>query len=85
MTPARDLSACSPVHKWGLEYMSPLISPTTTFGILKLPQPSAQRIMRLMTNQVLMRIDSFIKQQLCASCFPLPELSWRLKGMQDMA
>lgn len=62
--------------------MPPLVSPC--FGILKLPQPSAHRIMRLMANHVLMRIDSFIKLQLCARCFPLPEPR-RFKGKQDMA
>lgn len=39
--------------------------------------------MRLMTNQVLMRIDSFIRLQLCARCSPLL-MPGKLKGNQDM-
>lgn len=45
-----------------------MISPP--FSILKLPWPSAHKIMRLMANQVLMRIDSFIKLQLCYQVLP---------------
>lgn len=37
-----------------------------------------------MANQTLMRIDSFIKLQLCARCFPLLEPR-RFKVEQDMA
>lgn len=40
--------------------------------------------MRLMANQVLMRIDSLIKLQLPARCLPLL-MPRRLKGKQDMA
>lgn len=54
-----------------------VISPP--FGILKLSWPSAHKIMRLMANQVLMRIDSFIKLQLCYQVLSIHQ-AWETQG-----
>lgn len=71
-TPGQDclLSGCSPAHAQGLESTASWIS--SPAGVPKLPRPFASRIMRLMANQALMRIDLFIKLQLYARCFRSP-------------
>lgn len=70
-------------HKLWLEDSFPWVSLSAS-AFWKPPWASAFRIMRLMANQTLMRIDSFIKLQLCARCFPLLEPR-RFKVEQDTA
>lgn len=76
-------SGDNPVYKLEVRVHTPN-DVSCPFGMLRLPWPSAQSIMRLMANQVLMRIDSFISCNYVALCFP-PAKPRRLKGKQDMA
>ena len=75
-------SGCNPVHKRRLESTPLVISPLLWHAKTSLALCS--RIMRLMANQVLMRIDSFISCNYVARCFPHAKPR-RLKGKQDMA